>query len=111
MYFRPGPGMMRGEGRKAPAQRRKNMKDILLFYLPGCPHCKLALRFQEELLAEHPAWKDIPFQMVDESREAALADTYDYYYVPTYYVGGQKVHEGHAEKCDVEKVFRLAAEG
>ena len=49
--------------------------------------------------------------MVDESREAALADTYDYYYVPTYYVGGKKVHEGHAEKCDVEKVFRLAAEG
>lgn len=87
------------------------MKDILLFYLPGCPHCKLALRFQEELLAEHPAWKDIPFQMVDESREAALADTYDYYYVPTYYVGGQKVHEGHAEKPDVERVFRLAAEG
>ena len=71
------------------------MKDILLFYLPGCPHCKLALRFQEELLAEHPAWKDIPFKMVDESREAALADT----------------HEGHAEKPDVEKVFRLAAEG
>ena len=79
MYWAPEPGMMRGEGRKAPAQRRKNMKDILLFYLPGCPHCKLALRFQEELLAEHPAWKGIPFQMVDQSREAAQAETDDYY--------------------------------
>ena len=66
------------------------MKDILLFYLPGCPHCKLALRFQEELLAERPEWRDIPVKMVDESREAALAGAYDYYYVPTYYVGGKR---------------------
>ena len=86
------------------------MKDILLFYLPGCPHCKLALRLQEELLAEHPEWRDIPFQKVDESRAPALADAYDYYYVPTYYVDGRKVHEGHAERADVEKVFRLAVE-
>ena len=27
-----------------------------------------------------------------------------------YYVGGEKVHEGHAEREDVEKVLRLAAE-
>ena len=39
-----------------------------------------------------------------------LADSYDYFYVPTYYVGGEKVHEGHAEREDVEKVLRLAAE-
>ena len=26
-----------------------------------------------------------------------------------YYVDGVKVHEGHAERADVEKVFRLAA--
>ena len=111
MYFGPGPGMMDAEGQRSPRAKEKKMKDILLFYLPGCPHCKLALRFQEELLAEHPEWKDIPFKMVDEAKEAALADTYDYYYVPTYYVDGKKVHEGHAEKHDVEKVFRLAAEG
>ena len=87
------------------------MKEITLFLLNNCPHCKLALRLQEELLAEHPEWKDIPVKMVDEAKEAALADTYDYYYVPTYYVDGKKVHEGHAEKHDVEQVFRLAAEG
>ena len=86
------------------------MSEITLFVLPGCPHCKLALRFQEELLAERPEWRDIPVKMVDESREAALAGAYDYYYVPTYYVDGKKVLEGHAEKADVEQVFRLAAE-
>ena len=85
------------------------MKDVLMFILPGCPHCKLALRLQEELLEEHPAWRDIPLRMVDEAAEPAYADTFDYYYVPCYYVDGVKVHEGHAERADVEAVFRAAA--
>ena len=86
------------------------MKDILMFILPNCPHCKLALRCQEELLAEHPQWKAIPIRIVDERKEAAFADAHDYYYVPTWYVDGVKVFEGHAEKEDVEKVLRQAAE-
>ena len=49
-------------------------------------------------------------RVIDEGREPALAEQYDYYYVPTFYVGGEKVHEGHAEKADVERVLRLAAE-
>lgn len=84
------------------------MKDILLFMMPSCPHCKLALRLQDELLAQHPQWRDIPFKMVDEQVEAAFANAHDYYYVPTYYVDGVKVHEGHAERADVEAVFRAA---
>lgn len=87
------------------------MKDILMFILPGCPHCKTALKAQRELLAGHPRWQRIPIRIVDESKEAAFADAHDYYYVPTWYVGGKKVFEGHAEKEDVERVLRLAAEG
>ena len=49
------------------------MKDVLLFKLTYCPHCRLALRFQEELLAEHPEWRDIPVRVIDEAEEAALA--------------------------------------
>lgn len=86
------------------------MKDILMFILPNCPHCKLALDLQEKLLVGHPEWQDIPIRIVDERQDAALADAYDYYYVPTWYVDGEKVFEGHAEKEDVEKVLRLAAE-
>ena len=84
------------------------MKEILMFKMKGCPHCKLALALQEELLAEHPQWREIPLRIVDEREEKALADAYDYFYVPTYYVDGVKVHEGHAERADVEKVFRAA---
>lgn len=86
------------------------MKDVLMFILPNCPHCKLALRLQEELLAEHPEWKDLPIRIVDERREAVFANAHDYYYVPTWYVGGEKVFEGHAEREDVESVLRQAAE-
>ena len=85
------------------------MKEILLFVMAGCPHCRLALQLQEELFAAHPEWRDIPLKIVDEIRDPAFADRFNYYYVPTYYVDGQKVHEGHAERDDVKKVFRLAA--
>lgn len=38
--------------------------------------------------------RDIPMQVVFEEREPALAEQYDYYYVPTFYVDGVKRHEG-----------------
>ena len=85
------------------------MREITLFILKSCPHCHLALSFQRELLDSHPDWAEIPVRVVDEAAEADYANTFDYYYVPCYYVDGQKVHEGHAERADVERVFRLAA--
>ncbi len=85
------------------------MSEITLFVLPGCPHCRLALDVQEQLLQEHPQWREIPLRVVDEDREADYAAQFDYYYVPCYYVDGVKVHEGHAEKEDVAAVFQAAA--
>ena len=46
--------------------------------------------------------------MIDEKKQPDVAAKYDYYYVPTFFVDGEKVHEGHAEKADVEKVFKAA---
>ena len=81
------------------------MKDLTMFILPNCPHCKLALKFQQELIEENP---DIT--MIDESAQPEIADKYDYYYVPCWFAGKEKLFEGHAEKADVEKVLRAAAE-
>ena len=80
-----------------------------MFKMAGGPHCTLAFRLMDELLAEHPAWRDIPVKLVDEAARAEYADRFDYYYVPCYYVDGVKLHEGHAEKSDVAAVFRAAA--
>ena len=84
------------------------MKEILYFYLPSCPHCKLATRLIEELKAENPAYRNIPVKMIDESREKALADSYDYWYVPCFWMDGKKLYEGHAEKADVQAVLDAA---
>ncbi|MBR4875520.1 MAG: prolipoprotein diacylglyceryl transferase [Clostridia bacterium] len=86
------------------------MKELTLFMLPRCPHCKLAFKFQEELMAEHPEYQNIKITMIDEAKEAALAEQYDYYYVPSYFVGKEKLFEGHAEKADVEAVFKKVLE-
>lgn len=86
------------------------MKDILFFYMPGCPHCRKAEELIAELLAEHPQWKEITINRVDETANPAYADQFDYYYVPTFYVDGQKLHEGVPTKQAMEAVFRAAAQ-
>lgn len=87
------------------------MKEIKLFMFEGCPHCALARKCIGELLASHPEYKKVPFEMIDEHVHPEIADKFDYYYVPTFYVGGKKIHEGHAEMADVERVFKAALEG
>ena len=73
------------------------MKPVKLFYLKNCPFCKKALRYIEEARAAHPELAAVGIEMIEESEQPALADTFDYYYVPTFYVGGVKVHEGGGE--------------
>ncbi|MDR0397553.1 MAG: thioredoxin family protein [Oscillospiraceae bacterium] len=84
------------------------MKDILYFHFESCPYCQQANRWLEGLLAENPRYQTIPITRVDERKEPALADRYDYYYVPTFYVGGVKVHEGEATREKIEAVLERA---
>ena len=81
---------------------------LTMFYLPLCPHCLLASRLLEQLKAEEPRYADIQVEKIDESKERELAGSYDYWYVPCFYMGEQKIHEGHAEKADVKAVLDRA---
>lgn len=85
------------------------MKKITMFMFNECPHCQLALRCLAEL-KEQDKYKDIEIKMVNEKEEPEYADQFDYYYVPTFYVEDEKVHEGHAEMEDVQKVLDKALE-
>lgn len=69
------------------------MKEIELFYLQGCPYCKNAKAAIDALTAEHAAYADISIRWIDERAEAALADSRDYYSVPTLYYNGEKLYE------------------
>lgn len=75
-----------------------------------CPHCKRAFNWMEELVKENPGYLDLQVEIIDEEKEPEKAKRFDYYYVPTYYVGDVKVHEGVPTKEIVKSVFEKAAE-
>ncbi|MBQ6464975.1 MAG: glutaredoxin [Oscillospiraceae bacterium] len=69
------------------------MKEITLFYLESCPYCVKGFRALEELYAKKPAYRAVPITKIEESHEPGLADRYDYYAVPSLFVGGEKRFE------------------
>ena len=71
------------------------MKEILLFYLEDCGYCHKARRALKELMDELPGASALRITAIEESREPELADRYDYYAVPSFYVDGVKLFEAH----------------
>lgn len=84
------------------------MKPVKLFYLKNCPFCKKALTYIEEACTNEPALRAVEIELIEESEQAALAETFDYYYVPTFYVDGEKVHEGGIYPDEVKAVLHKA---
>lgn len=81
-----------------------------MMILPGCPHCRRADKMLKELIEEEPAYGAIPIRRVDESAEVAFADSLDYYFVPTFFVAGEKLMEGVPTKEKVRAVLDRAME-
>lgn len=86
------------------------MKELTLFYFDECPHCQNAFRWQEEIFAEHPEYREVPLRLINEKTESELAGSYDYWYVPTYYIGRTKLREGVTDKALIEECFKTAYE-
>ena len=85
------------------------MKKITLFYLENCPFCKKAFAYIEDL-KQQAIYKPVEIELIEESEQAELANQYDYYFVPTFYVDGIKVHEGGVYQNEVEEIFKKALE-
>ena len=89
-------------------------KEIKLFHLNGCPYCVQAFRALDELKKENPAYADIPIVMYEEYEDADVVAQHDYYYVPTMFIGDQKLYEAHPgeryAECreQIRKVLDLA---
>lgn len=84
------------------------MKDVLMMMMAGCPHCRRANQMIEELMEEHAEYRSISIRRVDENVDKALADSLDYYYVPTFFVDGKKMMEGVPTREAVEAVLKEA---
>lgn len=95
-------------------REEKEMKDILLFYRDDCGYCHRAHQALDELMDELPGARELKITQIEETREPELADRYDYYAVPTFYVDGVKLFEAHigmsyeAIKCEVRRVLEAA---
>ena len=86
------------------------MKPIKLFYLEKCPFCKKAFQYIQELQEEYPELKAVEIETIEESKEPEIANQYDYYYVPTFYIDEVKEHEAGIFKNEVEALLRKALE-
>ena len=84
------------------------MKKITMFTMESCPFCKQALRWMDELIQKNPEYRDLEIEKIDEVIYPKIAAQFDYYYVPTYYVDGKKLHEGAASPDIIKQVFDAA---
>jgi glutaredoxin len=84
------------------------MPKLDLFILESCPYCIKARKYLEELRQEDPRYQAIEIHLIDERKERALANSYDYYLVPTFYLGQTKLFEGIMTKADVKNVLDKA---
>lgn len=82
-----------------------HMKHIKLFYLTSCPFCKQAFLYIEKL-KEQVAYKDIEIDLIEESEEPDVADQYDYFFVPSFYIDNEKLSEGIVTLEKVEEIFQ-----
>ena len=85
------------------------MKPVKLFYLKHCPFCKKAFSYIENLKLQ-AVYKPVEIELIEESEQAELADQYDYYYVPSFYINDEKIHEGGVFEHEVEEIFKKALE-
>ena len=69
-----------------------------------CPYCQRAIEIQRQMLKE-PAYAAVEIEMTNERTHPDLAGRYDYYYVPSYYYAGKKLHEGAAGTEDVRRIL------
>lgn len=66
---------------------------LTAFILRRCPYCLQARELIGELCEEHPAFSSVEIEWIDEAQNAALAEQYDYYRVPSFFRGEEKLYE------------------
>ena len=84
------------------------MKHVKMMYLKSCPYCKQAFAMVDELKQLHKEYQDIEIETIEENDEPEKTKGLDYWYVPTYFVEGEKLLEGIPTKAKIEAVLKDA---
>lgn len=80
------------------------MKELRVFILKNCFYCKKALSYLQELIILDE-YQDIKLDIIEENIEKDLANSYDYYYVPSFYADKVKLAEGAVSYDDVKMIL------
>jgi thioredoxin 1 len=81
------------------------MKTITMFETSWCPYCKQARQIMNDLKQENPKYTGIDVNVIDEELHPEIANKYDYYYVPTFFLDTEKLHEGVPNKNVIRDIF------
>ena len=79
-----------------------------IFFFEGCPYCRKARKYLEAFLEKTDEYRKIEIEWIDEKVHPEIAEQYDYWYVPTFYINGEKAHEGPADKKQVKALLDRA---
>ena len=94
--------------------QKHGKKKITFFYMDGCPYCRNANKAIEELTLENPEYAKIEIERINEKDPPEGIAGYDYYYVPSMFIGKEKIYEAHPGQQydeireEVRKVFERA---
>ena len=82
---------------------------LTAFILPRCPYCLQMRELVEELRAERDELASVEIEFIDESAQPELAERYDYYRVPSFFLGADKLYEASPLWTRAEAKRRLGA--
>ena len=69
------------------------MQKIIGLYLNGCTYCKNARLSIEELIKENPEYGKVPVEWYEETEHPEISKQFSYYYVPSLFIGQEKLYE------------------
>ena len=84
------------------------MKKITMFILDTCPYCVQALHWMDELFAMNPSYKALDIEIINERINPEASNKYNYDYVPAFFIGDEKLHNGVASRDIIRRVFDTA---
>jgi glutaredoxin len=84
------------------------MKELIFFKSPDCEYCRMAEKYLNQTIRSNPEYQEIPLQIVDEDADVDFSMKYDYDFVPAFFVGGVKVHEGITTRGQIEAILSEA---
>jgi glutaredoxin len=77
-----------------------------MFVLRYCGYCRRALQLIEAVRSENPELAPVEIEIIDEGEQRELARRYDYYYVPSFYLDRQKLHEGPVDRQQIKAILQ-----